>query len=310
MRKYLIIATLILAGTGLRAQKTDTIKQTNAADSLLNSMNADKNNENVSIFKSTRLILTQSAETDKKKNFNFEIIHRFGDFAGATGGAKYAYGLDDVADVDFRFEYGLSDNFNVILERSTIGGLIDLELKYAILHQKADGSSPVAITVLGERGVRPFGSFTTLDSRLSTFAEAIFARKFSSGFSMEIAPSFISNNSAYPNLPGVDQQFVSLSAAMRFKLTKHMGFIVDYAHPFSSSRNNSSAFSDPLGFGIEMVTGGHVFTVNIVNSKANSEINYLSNTQSDYGRGQYRIGFTISRMFDFNHREVYKRNGE
>jgi hypothetical protein len=85
-----------------------------------------------------------------------------------------------------------------------------------------------------------------------------------------------------------------------------MAFVVDYAHPFSSFRNSSSVFSDPLGFGLEMVTGGHVFTVNITNARANSEMNYLSNTVSDYGRGQYRIGFTISRMFDFNHKEVYK----
>ena len=84
-----------------------------------------------------------------------------------------------------------------------------------------------------------------------------------------------------------------------------MGFIVDYAHPFSAYRQNN-AYSDPLGFGIEMITGGHVFTVNITNSRAISEINYLNNTQSSFGNGQYRIGFTISRMFDFNHKEAYK----
>jgi hypothetical protein len=41
--------------------------------------------------------------------------------------------------------------------------------------------------------------------------------------------------------------------------------------------------------------------LNISNAKAISEINSLSNSQADYGRGQFRIGFTISRMFDFNH---------
>jgi len=295
----------LLIGTAIMAQNTQPAAKTTSADSLLNSMNTGDKNEPVVIFKSTRLVLTQSSETDKKKNFNFEIIHRFGDFAGTNGGAKLGYGLDDVSDVDFRFEYGLTDNLNIDLERSTIYGLIDLELKYALVHQTNSGS-PIAITVLGESGVRTFASFPTFGSRLSYFGQAIFARQFSPGFSFELAPSYLRDNSPYPAIAGVEQQFVTLSAAARFKLTKHMGFIVDYAHPFSSFRN-SNGFSDPLGFGLEMVTGGHVFTVNVTNSRANTEINYLSDTRSDYGRGQYRIGFTISRMFDFNHKETYKQ---
>jgi len=85
-----------------------------------------------------------------------------------------------------------------------------------------------------------------------------------------------------------------------------MGIVVDYAHPFSSFRNGMNGFSDPLGFGLQVVTGGHVFTLNVTNSRAVSEINYLSNTSSDFSRGQYRLGFTISRMFDFNHKESYQ----
>jgi hypothetical protein len=80
-----------------------------------------------------------------------------------------------------------------------------------------------------------------------------------------------------------------------------MSVVVDYSHTFSSFRTDNQ-FADPLGFGIEMETGGHVFTVNISNARAISAINTLSNSQADYGRGQYRLGFTISRMFDFNHK--------
>jgi hypothetical protein len=307
MKKYIILLNLLIISTGLMAQKTTD--KSNSADSLLNSISTDNKNEPVVIFKSTRLILSQSTETVKKNNFNFEIIHRFGDFAGTVGGGKYFWGLDDVSDVTFRFEYGLSDNLNIILERSTITGLLDLELKYAVLHQTSDGSSPLAITVLGEQGVRPYGSYATFGDRLANFVQVIFARKFSPGLQLQVAPSFVSDNSAYPFLPGIEKSFVALSAAARIRLSNHMGFIVDYAHPFSSFRT-SNGFSDPLGFGIEMVTGGHVFTVNITNARAVSEMNYMSNTQSDFSRGQYRIGFTISRMFDFNHKEVYKSKGE
>jgi len=83
-------------------------------------------------------------------------------------------------------------------------------------------------------------------------------------------------------------------------MCRSAGLILDYAHPFSSFRTGANGFSDPFGVGFEIETGGHVFTMNITNARAINEINYLSNTQADYGRGQYRLGFTISRMFDFN----------
>jgi hypothetical protein len=56
-----------------------------------------------------------------------------------------------------------------------------------------------------------------------------------------------------------------------------------------------------------METGGHVFTINITNARAVDEINYLSDTESKFSKGQYRIGFTISRIFDFNSRSKDKQ---
>lgn len=307
MKKYIFLLVFVTASTSLMAQKADSAKTNNSADSLLNSMNKDDKNAPVVIFKASRLVLSESSETVKKKNLNFLVIHRFGDFSGKNGGGQTFFGLDAVADVYLGLEYGLTDDLNIDIGRTTIGGLADLELKYALLHQTAN-SSPLAITLIGEAGVRPYGSFTSTGDRFSYFAQAIFARKFSSDFSLQVAPSIVQNNTPIPLVPGSEQQFFALSAAGRLKVSKHMGIIVDYAHSFSSFRTGANGFSDPLGVGLEMITGGHVFTVNITNSRGIQEINYLSNTQSDYSRGQYRIGFTISRMFDFNHKQTY--NGE
>jgi len=305
MKKYFTLLTLLVLSSTLFAQKPDTSKsekKENSTDALLDSISTDNKSENVVIFKATRLILTQSTEMTKKKNLNFLIIHRFGDFAGKQGGGQLYYGLDDIADVYIGFEYGVSDNFNIDIGRTTIGGLADLELKYAVLHQQTNGGSPIAITLIGEGGVRPYGfvTYPTFSDRLSYFAQAIFARKFSSIFSMQVAPSYVRDNEPMPDLPGNEQQFLSLSATGVLRVSKHMGLIVDYAHPFSSFRQNNSNFSDPLGFGIQMETGGHVFTINVTNARAVDEINYLNDTESKFSKGQYRIGFTISRVFDFN----------
>lgn len=294
MKKYLILLAALTGSVAAMAQKNS------AADSLLNSMSAgNTTNEPVAIFKSSRMVLMQSSETVKKNNLNFLVIHRFGDFAGKQGGGQTYFGLDAVNDVYLGFEYGLSDNFNIDIGRSTIGGLADLELKYALLHQTSNGSSPLAITLIGESGVRPYGSFGDVGSRMSYFAQAIFARKFSQGLSLQVAPSYVRNNTPIP--AGNEKDFAALSATARVKVSKHMGVIVDYAHSFSSFARNSADFSDPLGFGLEIETGGHVFTMNVTNARAVNEINYLSNgSNTSYGIGQYRLGFTISRMFDFN----------
>jgi hypothetical protein len=309
MKNFTLLIAFLTISIGLTAQKADSIKRTTSADSLFNSMNNDNKKELVAIFESSRLILSQSTETVKKNNLNFLVIHRFGDFAGNAGGGKYFFGLDDVADLYMGFEYGLTNNLNIDIGRSTvplIGGLVNIELKYALLHQANNDGSPLAITVIGETGTRLYGSYANFSDRNSYFAQAIFARKFSHSFSLQVAPSIVQDNLPIPDLSGNKQSFFSLSASAQLKVTKLLGIIVDYAHPFSSFRNGANGFYDPLGFGIQLVTGGHVFTVNVTNATAVSEINYLSNTTSDFSKGQYRLGFTISRTFDFNHKESYK----
>ncbi|WP_448701609.1 DUF5777 family beta-barrel protein [Mucilaginibacter sp. AW1-3] len=293
MNKYALIFALLLAATGVSAQNTD---------SLMNSLNAgDKKNEPViAAFKATRLIFSQTTETVKKNNLNFLVIHRFGNIGTADGGAQTDFGLDRVNDVYIGFEYGLTDNFNIDLGRSTIGQLIDLQVKYAVLHQETNGGSPLAITLLGGAGVHPYGYglYNTFGDRMSYIAEAIFSRKFTPGLSIVVAPIYVKDNTPLPLITGIEKEFVALSAAGRLKVTKHMSILVDYEHPFSDYRNTDHGFYDPLGFGIEEETGGHVFTINFSNANSISQINSLSATQQSWGKGQFRLGFTISRMFD------------
>lgn len=297
MKKYLILLCLLGISSCLLAQ---------SADSLLNAMSPDTKKDPVVAFKSTRLILSQSTATVKKNTLNFQVIHRFGDFAGKDGGGQTDFGLDAIADVYIGFEYGLTDNLNIDIGRSTIGKLVNIDLKYAVLHETADNSTPVSLTLLGISGINTYLSYPTFSDRLSWFGQAIFSRQLFATFSLQIAPGYVSDNTPNPNVLGVEQSFFALSGAARLKVSKHMSVLVDYAHPFSSFRTSDHGFRDPLGFGIEIETGGHVFTLNITNARAIDEINYLSNTQSSFSKGQYRLGFTISRIFDFNHKSTYK----
>jgi hypothetical protein len=307
MKRYNLLFAFFLISIGAIAQRVDSLKSAKSTDSLFNTLNVDDKKGNAIIFESPRLILTQTTETVRKKNLNFMIIHRFGDFAGDEGGGKYFFGLDDIADVYIGFQYGLTDDLNIQVGRNTEpspGGMADLHLKYAVLHQTNNGSSPIAISLVGGTGIRLYNYYPSFSERVSYFGQVILARKFSHTLSFEIAPSIVQNNQPIPNVPGNPEELFSVNAAATLKVSKLISLVVDYAHPFSSFRT-ANGFSDPFGFGMQAVTGGHVFTLNITNARASSEINYLSNTTSDYGRGEFRIGFTISRMFDFNVKKGY-----
>src|SRR4051812_5869507 len=129
MKKQIIILAFLSITVGAFAQQVDSLKKTTTADSLFNTMNKNDKTEAAIIFESPRLILSQTTETVRRKNLNFMIIHRFGDFAGKQGGGQYFFGLDAIADVYIGLQYGLTDNLNIQIGRSTIpspGGLADL----------------------------------------------------------------------------------------------------------------------------------------------------------------------------------------
>lgn len=306
MKNYIILLAFFIMSTSLMAQDKKATKDANTTDSLLNSMSPDNGKDPVNDFKATRLILTQSTKTISKNTLNFMVLHRFGDFAGKNGGGQTDFGLDAVADVYIGFEYGITDNLSVEFGRSTIGKLVSTDLKYALLRENKDGSVPISLTLFGENGINTYGTYNGFSGRLSYLAQAIISRQITHNLSLQVSPGYSSDNTANPLIGGNDKQFFSLGGAAHLRVSKHMSLVADYEHPFSSFRTTSNGFHDAVGAGIEIETGGHVFTLNLSNARAIDAINSLSNTQQSISKGQYRIGFTISRIFDFNHKSTYK----
>ncbi len=56
-------------------------------------------------------------------------------------------------------------------------------------------------------------------------------------------------------------------------------------------------FYAPLGIGIEIETGGHVFHANFTNSSGLIENDYLPATSDSWLDGDIKLGFNISRVF-------------
>lgn len=266
-------------------------------------------------FKDTRVINTHSVETLPKRKLDVRIAHRFGDIAGDNGGFQTFYGLEKVADVAIGAEYGASDRLTIGLYRAKGAGsmpdgtpglrqLVNGLAKYRLLYQGLEGGSPVSITLMGMAtmsaaekidnpdAIRNFASFS---HRFAYVGQVLIARKYSDALSLQLIPSY-----TYRNITpfGDPNGLFSLGAAGRIQLTKVFGMVFDATVPFSSNRQSGSGFHPAIGFGLEIDTGGHVFQVNITNATGLMETDYIPYTTSSWSDGEFRLGFTISRLFN------------
>ena len=259
-------------------------------------------------FNDSRVINCHSVETLEGGAMDIRISHRFGDMGGDNGGIKTLYGLDNVADVRIAVEYGISNNLSIGFGRSKGAGpyrqLLDGYLKYKVLSQKTDGSMPFTLTLLGTGTCDTQTASTDLSSptsfrqtahRMAYSAMAILGRKFSEKFSMQLMPAYVHRNFvAYDDENGL----ISVGAATRLKLSKMIGIIAEYHYIMPYNRTTSfGQYFNPMGLGLEFDTGGHVFQLNFTNSAGLGETQFLPHTSSDIMEGQFRMGFTISRVF-------------
>ncbi|CAM3636951.1 DUF5777 family beta-barrel protein [Sphingobacterium prati] len=276
-----------------------------------------KNEKVTATFKSGNLINLKTTETIHRNEMDFRVDHRFGDIAGSAGGAKNFFGLDNSTDIRIGFDYGLLDNLNIGIARAKgateVRQLYEGNLKYRFLEQTVDNGVPVSVAFFGSTTVsgmeaaedkQSAASFTRFSDRLSYVTQLIIARKFSSNFSLTVVPSYLHRNyTAYND----QNDLFALGLGGRAKVSNRIAVVADYIFPFRKSSNKKyreevtgQRYYNALGVGLEMDTGGHIFHLNFTNATAIQESQFISETNSAWGKGQFRWGFSIARRFNFN----------
>lgn len=267
----------------------------------------------IATFKSTRIINGQSNETLKKGELDFRVAHRFGDMGGDAGGSKTFFGIDNSTDIRIAFEYGITDRLMVGLSRAKGSGnfsqMYEGLAKFKILQQTLDNRIPLGITVFGNAVVTSMKSstvesdaayFDNFSSRMSYTGQVILSRKFGNILSLAVLPTYIHRNRVV-HMDVNDMFAVGVGGRLRF--SKRMALVVDYFLPFREQASKDYfegrgvKFYNPLGVGLEIETGGHVFSVNFTNSTAILENQFIPETTSTWLEGQFRWGFNISRRF-------------
>jgi len=274
-------------------------------------------------FKTDYIVNGQSNETMRAHRLALVIVHRFDDLAGSSGGIKTFFGLDNSTDIKIGFTYGISNRLMIGLARAkgapqspgkevysnSLEALWEGTIKYKLLQQTKTNSAPVGITLFANAVLTSHSSFedTASDLHFGSFsdrwsftAQAIISRKFSKRFSLALTPAYLRRNFVAFN----DQNdLLALGIGARYAVTPHLAILVDYFHPFRKTsskdyfKQHDLRFYDPLGVGLEIYTGGHIFHLTFTNSTAIIDNQFIPYTSRSWSKGEFRWGFSISRMF-------------
>lgn len=245
-------------------------------------------------FYSSRIVNSHTTECIEKKTLDFRINHRFGD---VSQGYDNFFGLDN-ATMRMSFDYGITDNINIGIGRSTFQKTLDGFAKYRFLRQiEENGNMPisaayaVAITMDGTKP--PANRKNYFTSKLGYMHQLVIARKFSDKFSAQLMPTLIHRNlidsTKYSN------DVYSLGVGLRQKILPSITLNVEY---FLVAPNQiSDQFTDPLSIGIDINTGWHTFQLHVTNATGTFERAAITQTTNRWKNGNLHFGFNLSREF-------------
>ena len=248
-------------------------------------------------FKTNRVVNGHSIETVAKNEFDFKISHRFGFL---SGGPYDMFGLDQ-ATMRIGGDYGITNNLNVGLGRSTVDKTYDGFVKYKFLKQSTGlKTMPVTATWISHMGI------TTLkwpqpdrqnyfSSRLHYTHQLLIARKFTEGLSVQLSPTLVHKNIV--DSTKFKNDILSLGVGVRQKLTSRTTLNLEYYYVIPNQLEEDKTNVLSVGFDIE--TGGHVFQLFFTNSSGPFEKAFITDTKAKWLDGDIRFGFNIARVFNF-----------
>lgn len=293
---YLLLALSIAATGSIKAQDSAAAPQP-----VVKKKSPVKNT-----FEGNYLIDNQTVMVPIKGTFEFDIQHRFGI---VNNGTTDLFGLFAGANMRLGFSYVPVKNLQLGFGASNDRMQVDVNAKYSILKQTKSGSMPVSISYFGNivmdtRKKDPSLAIVTTSDRFSFFNQIIIARKISESFSIQVSPSLshFNNVPAYTDLngkiqPQMKNDHFAVSVSGRYKISPKTAIIVNYDQPLTQHPMNNPLPNICLG--LEMKSSGHDFEVFAGNYGYILPQNNNFLNQNDYRKGQFLIGFNISRLWNF-----------
>jgi hypothetical protein len=248
------------------------------------------------IFHAPRHINLLTVEPLERKTMHFAIMHTFGTL---DGGLENLFGLDNGATIQFSFEFGLSDKLSLGASRSSRDKFYNLYGRYLLLEQTQNNNIPISISLAGGGGVisNPY-RFLSIDERpdfsdrLAYFGQVMFARKFSTKFSLQVSPmlAYFNDPKQIYLIQGTQNLYLALGISGKYKVTDRSSLTLQYIP------NLNSELKSNFGIGWDVEAGGHVFQMYFVTSQALNEQYLLAGGNGVPGE-EFRLGFNVNRIF-------------
>jgi len=290
----LLTVALMLCNGQLFAQDTTTTAVPAAKPAVRLALNT---------FESVWLMDNQTVMVSKKGSLEMSIQHRFGT---VNNGIKVMFGLFAPSNIRLGMSYVPINKLNIGVGLTKERMQVDLSAKYALIKQTESSGVPVSVTIFGNTVIdtRDASNFRYGVHRFSYFSQLMVARKFTDQFSAQVAPSFswFNNVEGYVNSKGdivgkMKNGHLAISFLGRYKISNKSALIVNYDQPLTQHPTNNP--HPNIAFGFETTTDSHAFQVFAGNyysivPQSNNVFN-----QNDYTKGQFVIGFNITRLWAF-----------
>jgi hypothetical protein len=274
---------------------------TNLMNQLIDQTEKGKKNYTESTFIYTRILDGHSVETLPKNVLDVRISHRFGPL---NSGIYNFFGLDySPFNVRLGFDYGITNNIMVGGGHSGFQKTYDLFSKFRVMRQSTGSSNmPFTITIVPTFAISSLDQndfFIKPDSgtaikRVSYVFQALIARKFSEGFSMQLMPTLVHPDNI--SFAHTSKNIFAVGVAGRQKVSKRMSVVAEYYYQLPDEKAPGS--HNVLSFGLNLWTGGHVFQLMFTNSYGLTEKSFIAETPGSWSNGDELFGFNISRVFE------------
>jgi len=257
-------------------------------------------------FSGNYLIDDQTVMVPVKKTFGFYISHHFG---LVNEGISNFFGVFELANMQFSLTYVPVKDLQLGFGFGNYNMEVNWNAKYALLKQTKDGSMPVSVTYFGLAAMNTQKAsssnyIVTTADRFSYFNQILIARKVNDKLSLQvgIALTHFNNVTGYYDSTGKIQSQMennnwTFCAGGRYQVSPGMAIIVNYDQPLTQNPTNNP--QPNISFGLEMNTSGHDFQIFAGNYGYALPTDNTVLNQNNYRKGQFVIGFIISRLWNF-----------
>jgi uncharacterized beta barrel domain-containing protein DUF5777 len=222
------------------------------------------------------------------RTLDFRLAHRFKESVDAAGSAGF-YGLDTGAWVSLGLAYGFSDRWEAGLRHTNLEQANELWVKVTPL-QQAEQGPPLSLAIVASgSNLRGPG----LEHRNRAGAQVVLARRVTDWLSLMAVPTY-HTPTHYLDAED-DRGTLALGAGAEWRIKENLAITTEWI----GQLDGVMAPYQSASIGLSIATARHTFQLLLTNTSGTHPDLYAPGGDLDWRDGDFRIGFNLSRRFEF-----------